>query len=65
MSVQATIDFANLNQDANFLIFTCSNTLSIVIYYLISLFSFFFIAQLLILTLVGVNYLGYKGLVDN
>lgn len=55
----------NLNQDANFLIFTCSNTLSIVIYYLISLFSFFFIAQLLILTLVGVNYLGYKGLVDN
>ncbi|WP_312087533.1 hypothetical protein [Acinetobacter variabilis] len=54
-----------LNKDANFIVFSCSNELSIIVYFLISLFSLFFIFQLLILTLVGVNYLGYKGLVDN
>lgn len=54
-----------LNQDSNFLVFSCSNTFSIVVYFLISLISLFFIFQLLILTLVGVNYLGYKALVDN
>ncbi|MDO7243403.1 hypothetical protein Q5M44_02495 [Acinetobacter pittii] len=54
-----------LNQDTTFIIFSCSSILSIVIYFLISLFSLFFIFQLLILTLVGVNYLGYKSLVDN
>lgn len=54
-----------INQDSNFIIFSCSNTFSIVLYFLTSLISLFFIFQLLILTLVGVNYLGYKGLVDN
>lgn len=54
-----------LNKDSNFIVFSCSNTFSIVLYFLVSLFSLFFIFQLLILTLVGVNYLGYKGLVDN
>ena len=54
-----------LNRDSNFIIFSCSNTLGIIVYFLVSLFSLFFIFQLLILTLVGVNYLGYKGLVDN
>ncbi|WP_436905120.1 hypothetical protein [Acinetobacter johnsonii] len=54
-----------LNKDSSFIVFSCSNTFSIVLYFLVSLFSLFFIFQLLILTLVGVNYLGYKGLVDN
>ena len=54
-----------LNKDSNFIVFSCSNTFSILLYFLISLISLFFIFQLLILTLVGVNYLGYKGLVDN
>ncbi|PRO30522.1 hypothetical protein B9W69_18620, partial [Acinetobacter baumannii] len=54
-----------LNKDSNFIVFSCSNLFSIAVYFLISLFSLFFIFQLLILTLVGVNYLGYKGLVDN
>lgn len=54
-----------LNKDSNFIVFSYSNTFGIILYFLISLFSLFFIFQLLILTLVGVNYLGYKGLVDN
>lgn len=54
-----------LNRDSNFIVFSCSNTTGVVLYFLVSLFSLFFIFQLLILTLVGVNYLGYKGLVDN
>lgn len=55
----------SLNNDSGFIIFSCSNPISIFIYFTISLISLFFIFQLLILTLVGVNYLGYKGLVDN
>ncbi|MCM1959011.1 hypothetical protein NCZ17_06455 [Acinetobacter modestus] len=39
--------------------------LSISIFFILSLITLFFINQILILTLIGINYLGYKGLVDD
>lgn len=47
------------------LLLISSNHLAIGIFFTLSLISLFFISQLIILTLVGVNYLGYKGLVDD
>lgn len=54
-----------LNRESELIAFSCSSYLGISIYFLVSLISLFFIFQLLVLTLIGVNYLGYKGLVDN
>lgn len=54
-----------LNQDVGLIEFVCSNTLAVCIYFFVSFIPLFFIFQILILTLIGVNYLGYKGLVDN
>ncbi|MDH1690845.1 hypothetical protein [Acinetobacter junii] len=54
-----------LNKDSGLIIFLSSSPLGVSIYFLASLITLFFIFQLLILTLIGVNYLGYKGLVDN
>lgn len=54
-----------LNKDVGLIDFVCSNPLAICIYFIVSFISLFFIFQILILTLIGVNYLGYKGLVDN
>jgi len=41
------------------------NCFSISIFFVLSLITLFFITQLIILTLVGINYLGYKGLVED
>lgn len=54
-----------LNKDVVLINFVYCNPLAICIYFIISFISLFFIFQILILTLIGINYLGYKGLVDN
>ncbi|MDM1282378.1 MULTISPECIES: hypothetical protein [Acinetobacter] len=49
----------------DFITVTNGGYVSVSVFFTISLITLFFIFQLLILTMIGVNYLGYKGLVDN